>query len=364
MLGLAHPRVHAFTEELKILQSLVGSTADTTADHEINVHTPESNEPALERTQNPEQTLQHQFEDQLSTASRGIIASEQIDTETADYSTAQAQQALNELDNKPDLPKLTTSLPSPNQKTSPVEAAVVNGVPLDGIWNTWRPPHKSPSIYRTLPAFAFDGIARGAVNALQWLQANYGPERPLEPGKARVRWTCSCGEQLHDDFVERKPGAARRLEALLNRPRTHAPANGSSPTSPSSSQATNSFASSSFGFPPSSQTSWSSFSTQGQNSLRGNGGSKHQATSSTLSIPSQYHPFYEPPWLLTCANEDRYTPKLAHLDMAPHKITSDKDLAKSLREHYYNVNKKWFRSLRIRGLQSIEFVQLEVHQNR
>ena len=77
-----------------------------------------------------------------------------------------------------------------------------------------------------------------------------------------------------------------------------------------------------------------------------------------------YSPLPEPPWLLTCANEDRFTPKLAHLDMAPHKVRSDKDLALSLREHYFNVNKKWWRALRIRGLTTIEFVQFEVHQNR
>jgi hypothetical protein len=50
--------------------------------------------------------------------------------------------------------------------------------------------------------------------------------------------------------------------------------------------------------------------------------------------------------------------------MAPHKIRSDKDLALSLRDHYFQVNKKWWRSLRIRGLTTIEFVQFEVHQNR
>jgi hypothetical protein len=50
--------------------------------------------------------------------------------------------------------------------------------------------------------------------------------------------------------------------------------------------------------------------------------------------------------------------------MAPHRIRSDKDLAISLREHYFQVNKKWWRSFRIRGLTTIEFVQFEVHQNR
>lgn len=99
--------------------------------------------------------------------------------------------------------------------------------------------------------------------------------------------------------------------------------------------------------------------------MRGSGDAKPQQTLSGLPANSQYSPFYEPPWLLTCANEDRYASKVSHLDMAPHKITSDKELAKSLRDHYFfSINKKWWRSLRIRGLTTIEFVQFEVHQNR
>ena len=50
--------------------------------------------------------------------------------------------------------------------------------------------------------------------------------------------------------------------------------------------------------------------------------------------------------------------------MSPFKIRSDKDLALSLREHYFNVNKKWYRTLKMRGLATIEFVQFEIHQNR
>jgi hypothetical protein len=50
--------------------------------------------------------------------------------------------------------------------------------------------------------------------------------------------------------------------------------------------------------------------------------------------------------------------------MGRHRIRSDKDLAMALRGHYFQVNKKWWRSLRIRGLTTIEFVQFEVHQNR
>ena len=50
--------------------------------------------------------------------------------------------------------------------------------------------------------------------------------------------------------------------------------------------------------------------------------------------------------------------------MSRHKITSDKDLAKALREHYFEINRKWWKRLKLRGLTTIEFVQFECHQNR
>ncbi|KAI6907656.1 6-phosphogluconate dehydrogenase C-terminal domain-like protein, partial [Hortaea werneckii] len=50
--------------------------------------------------------------------------------------------------------------------------------------------------------------------------------------------------------------------------------------------------------------------------------------------------------------------------MAPHNIRSDKDLAMALRNHYFEINNKWWRALKLRGLATIDFVQFEVHQNR
>jgi hypothetical protein len=72
----------------------------------------------------------------------------------------------------------------------------------------------------------------------------------------------------------------------------------------------------------------------------------------------------EDSWLLTCANEGRLTPKIVHLDVNTQKIRSDKDLAMVLREHYENINRRWLRWTRLRGLTTIEFVQFEVHRNR
>ncbi|KAI4615814.1 hypothetical protein J4E80_006232 [Alternaria sp. BMP 0032] len=74
--------------------------------------------------------------------------------------------------------------------------------------------------------------------------------------------------------------------------------------------------------------------------------------------------FVQESWLLTCANEGRLTPKIVHLDVNEGRVRSDKDLALALREHYDQLNRRWFNWARLRGLTTIEFVQFEVHRNR
>ncbi|KAI4709910.1 hypothetical protein J4E89_005140 [Alternaria sp. Ai002NY15] len=74
--------------------------------------------------------------------------------------------------------------------------------------------------------------------------------------------------------------------------------------------------------------------------------------------------FVQESWLLACANEGRLTPKIVHLDVNEGRVRSDKDLALALREHYDQLNRRWFNWARLRGLTTIEFVQFEVHRNR
>lgn len=74
--------------------------------------------------------------------------------------------------------------------------------------------------------------------------------------------------------------------------------------------------------------------------------------------------FVEESWLLTCANEGRFTPKIVHIDVNAGRIKSDKDLALALREHYERLNRRWLKWARLRALSTIEFVQFEVHRNR
>ncbi len=155
-------------------------------------------------------------------------------------------------DVKIELPKLDMDLLPSRTDTSPITQSG------NAIWNVRQQPHQSQSGYIVLSGIVFEGLTNTIIQSAQWLQRNYGPEQPVQPGKVRVRWTCPCGEQLHDDFVEIRQGAARELEAYLNRPRTRI-GGGNTPTSPSSSNGTGSFMGSSVGGTASSTTSWSSY---------------------------------------------------------------------------------------------------------
>ena len=168
----------------------------------------------------------------------------------------------------------------------------------------------------------------------------------------------SCGEQLYDDFIENRRGAARWLEAYLNRPRTH------TPTSPVERSSTESTMSSVFSTLSPTSTLATPLSTYNGSSFRGSGdGSKNSPTGLRSNNPfsvvmGRNRP--EEQWLLTCANEGKFTPKIVHLDVNPHRIKSDRDLALVLRAHYDQLNRKWFRMFKLRGLSTIEFVQVRL----
>ncbi|KAL5381239.1 hypothetical protein DPSP01_007232 [Paraphaeosphaeria sporulosa] len=213
----------------------------------------------------------------------------------------------------------------------------------------------------------FLGLAIGAVldkviDGVHHLRDSYGSESAVPAGHVRVRWTCSCGEPLYDDFIERRPGAARWLEGYLNRPRTH------TPSTPHSRSSTSTSMSSIFDNASRASTLATPSSTYGGSSLwgRSNNNSKYSPTRLKSNSPfsvSIGRPI-DDSWLLTCANEGRFTPKIVHLDVNTQRIRSDKDLAMVLREHYDNINRRWMKWTRLRGLTTIEFVQFEVHRNR
>ncbi|KAF2801651.1 uncharacterized protein BDZ99DRAFT_483444 [Mytilinidion resinicola] len=223
-----------------------------------------------------------------------------------------------------------------------------------------QPSSQSRSPIMTFISLASTALTSKLFEGISFLQDTYGSEPPVPRDHVRVRWTCSCGEQLYDDFIEKRRGAARLLEAFLNRPRTHAPsAPGRSSTSSTMSSVFSSLSTASTLATP--QSTYDGSQSWGQGDP-----SRYSPTmlrsSNPFSVRIASYP--DPQWLLTCANEGRYTPKIVHLDVNPARIKSDKDFALALREHYGNLNRKLFRVLKLRGLITIDFVQFEIHRNR
>ena len=336
-LGLVHPLVATFSANLEILERLTDKTSPGNS-RVLDAQSMQPDEP-------PEQ--QPIILDPVSSSS----PSSEMTAPLRAATTAQMMDGAARV-SKPELPTITTTLLPSTKDPTP------GPTDMDAWFNTWRPPHKPRSGFAVMCTLIFAAVTKSLIGGLQWLQRTYGPAPAVEEGKVRVRWTCSCGEPMYDDFEERRPGAARELEAYLNR-RTHA--SGNTPTSPSSSLGSRAFTNSSLGGLPSTHTSWTSYTSVGKGSPSEN---KSPSVMRSYSGLPQFHPLQEPPWLLTCVNEDKHTPKLNHVDVAQHKISSDKDLALALRNLWTHVNRKWWKVLRLRGLTSIEFVQFEVHQNK
>ncbi|KAF2146984.1 uncharacterized protein K452DRAFT_263263 [Aplosporella prunicola CBS 121167] len=223
-----------------------------------------------------------------------------------------------------------------------------------------REIRSAPPPRNTLVAFIYQASV-AAFSQLQKLASGvhdlYGPEKPIPKDHIRVRWTCTCGAQLYDDYIERRPGAAREFETFLNRPQAHAPTSSSASTS-SSPGSTNIWSGSSALATPSPATTCSS---QGS-SFSNSGYSPTAVRSSNPFLVRMVNPVQR--WLLTCIEEGYLTTKLSHIDVTDPRVRSDKDLAMEIRKLYSHINRKWWRILRLRGLTSIKFVQFEAYRNR
>ena len=220
------------------------------------------------------------------------------------------------------------------------------------------------------------------TSTLQELPSLLPHEIPIPPDHTRVRWDCSCGTSLHDDFIELVPGAAHRLEAYLNRQR---PSTSSSPKSDrvmhsAARHRTHGSSSNSVGSTPSRADSMGASSIFSQTSTRSSatgtstiGDSAPSRSDSNLKptlsrSESHFVPLgsaAEPPWLLTCCAEAKLTPKVTHISMDPSSVRSDKDVALALRSHYNSLHSSLLGSIfRLRALKSIDFIKFELHRNR
>ena len=165
-----------------------------------------------------------------------------------------------------------------------------------------------------------------------------------------------CGEDLYDDFVEKKPGAAAELEAFLNK--VPQASNISPKSSCPSSAVSNVFSPTDLSTPLSPITEWPSPVSPG---------SPKRFDFPTLA--AQQDPagfvgnrdawgFGEPLWLYTCLSSDKGTKMLRHLDMRPSRVQSDGDLALAVARTYSRARKGWHKTFSLRGVKSIRFVQV------
>lgn len=201
------------------------------------------------------------------------------------------------------------------------------------------------------------------IYSVSALRDRYGPEPPVPDGHVRVRWTCSCGEHLYDDYQENRSGAAAELQAHLNRV-PYQTLTGPPSSHPSSDKS--SIFSANSPCPPTPQSSWSSPTSNTPSTPWSPPDFAKQPAGVTTNTPFNvnFRPYIEPLWLFTCLNEGKWSTKLRHLDVNSSKITSDKDLALALSGLYKQVNRKWYKFLKLRGLTNIRFVQFELHRNR
>ena len=69
-------------------------------------------------------------------------------------------------------------------------------------------------------------------------------------------------------------------------------------------------------------------------------------------------PFLEQLWILACAEREKFTTNLVHLDATSQKVKSDMELARLIKEQYSQLRPGWRQFLRPRGLSTIQFIQV------
>lgn len=160
----------------------------------------------------------------------------------------------------------------------------------------------------------------------------------------------TCGQNLYDDFIERRPGAATELEKLLNSNIKQTPASGrGQPSRPASDR-------------------WSSSTLQSMRVFDDR--SQTAAVKKQQTDPRAYDPRPkegeevttvidcdpESRWLLVCAKAKERPTSLSQLDVC--STSTDKELFDNLRKSYLKLKSRWSRWFSLKRVQSIQFVQV------
>ncbi|KAK4202780.1 hypothetical protein QBC40DRAFT_195301 [Triangularia verruculosa] len=190
-------------------------------------------------------------------------------------------------------------------------------------------------------------------------------QEPLAHGKKRITWSCKCGKDLHDDFVEVVPGAIEQLEAELRYQNTIQPdleLDNLEPYNDSESQ-------------PNASTRrvsriWTDL-TQAFRKLQHPLLPKHRAPRANMSLelgnpcpqssqqtlPVAHH------FLLLCIPFLRFATRLFQPEVC--QINSDQAFFQLLRLQYSNarMQKSWLWG-QLRRVQAIHFVKLELYSTQ
>ncbi|KAL8853324.1 MAG: hypothetical protein Q9221_001800 [Calogaya cf. arnoldii] len=187
-----------------------------------------------------------------------------------------------------------------------------------------------------------------------WVRTLSG-EPPLMKGRTRVRWTCSCGRKLYDDFQELRPGAAaetqRRLNFKKGGPRTQTTVEDSG-RSQGNVQGGAVYVG---GFLGSIWPRWKS--RENEQGLPMHTAPQHRHARSVSPPPPDPENLY----LLLCIPYAKHGTKCIHMDLC--SLQSDQVFFRNLKIHYNELRGKWKSTFALKKLVSIQFVRFGMYKS-
>ncbi|MCJ1407014.1 hypothetical protein MMC19_001084 [Ptychographa xylographoides] len=190
-----------------------------------------------------------------------------------------------------------------------------------------------------MPQFLFDGCL-GFARLF---------EPRLKPGKKRIRWTCKCGHQGYDDFIELRWGAVAEYEASLRQYNNGGRQQSASPGGGILSRCTQ--------------------------AIRGIAGSmRNKSSNNDLGLPqfeSQHKQInltsrpsnnaLDSLFLLLCIPHQKFATKLLHLELR--ETSSDREFFGLLMKSYNDMRGRLRSYLSLKSLRTIKFVQFEMYKS-
>lgn len=203
-----HPLVSTFASDLDLLERTIdrGATqlsqpvAPASLEPKLSTESQSSPPTATESaaSANSENHNGYKVEDQpLATDSN-------LHSDNADVSSSSSKPPMAALP-----PLVTTLLPSGKDLTPPPEGT--------NPWaNNWRVPHKPRNSFSVLSSLVLASVVQAVSESLMWLHHTYGPEPQVAPGKVRVRWTCSCGNQVRHSVSNSRSTLIRHSSMMIS----------------------------------------------------------------------------------------------------------------------------------------------------